>query len=53
MLTKIHKKLHRQWMTGRLNLVAAARRMGYKKGSLSKGVSKVRTVLGDMGITIL
>ena len=53
MLKKIHHKLHRQWMTGRLNLVAAARRMGYRKGSLTKGVTKVRTVLGEMGITIL
>jgi hypothetical protein len=40
-------------MTGRLNLVAAARRMGYKKGRLSKGINKVRTVLNEMGITVL
>lgn len=53
MLKKAQRTLERQWMLGRLNLVAAARRMGYKKGSLSKGVSKVRTVLGDMGITVL
>lgn len=53
MLKKAHRTLTRTWTTGRLNLVAVARRMGYKKGSLSKGVRKVRHVLGDMGIAIL
>jgi|GEM_PF-5472823 len=53
MLTKAHRQLHHRWMTGKLNIVAAARRMGYKKGSLTKGVQKVRTLLGEMGITIL
>jgi hypothetical protein len=53
MITKAHKQLHRRWMMGKLNIVAAARRLGYKKGSLTKGVTKVRSLLGEMGITVL
>ena len=53
MLHKTHKRLERQWMLGKLNIIAAARRMGYKKASLTKGVRKVRTILGQMGITVL
>lgn len=52
MLTKKHKQLQRQWMMGKLNIVAAARRLGYKKGSLSKGVAKVKTLLTEMGIAV-
>lgn len=53
MLTKTHKALHRRWMMGRLNIVEAARRMGYKKASLTKGVAKVRTLLSEMGIAVM
>ena len=53
MLPKTHKRLERQWMLGKLNIIAAARRLGYKKGSLTKGVKRVRTILGDLGITVL
>ncbi len=53
MLTKQQKLLQRRWMTGKLNLIAVARRLGYKKGSMTKGLTKVRSVLGAMGITVL
>lgn len=53
MLTKHHKQLYHRWVTGKLNLVAAARRLGYKKASLTKGVAKVRSLLQEMGITVL
>ncbi len=53
MMNKKHKSLQRKWMLGHLNIIAAARRLGYKKGSLSKGIQKVRSLLGDMGITVL
>ncbi|HWC57772.1 MAG TPA: hypothetical protein VG621_02390 [Candidatus Paceibacterota bacterium] len=53
MLTKHHKKLYQKWVNGKLNLIAAARRLGYKKASLTKGVAKVRSLLEEMGITVL
>jgi hypothetical protein len=52
-LTKQHMRLQRQWEHGKINLIAAARRLGYRKGSLTKGVTKVRNLLLDMGITVL
>lgn len=53
MLTKHQKMLSLQWRKGTLNLIKAARRMGYKKGSLTKGVHHVREILMQMGITVL
>lgn len=53
MFTKKHDLLRRQWQLGKLNLVAAARRLGYRKASLTKGVARVRTLLTEMGITVL
>jgi hypothetical protein len=53
MLTKQQKYLQRQWTNGTINLVAAARRLGYRKASLTKGVSKVKSLLTEMGITVL
>ncbi len=53
MLTKKHFQVHRQWTMGKINLISLARKLGYKKASLSKGVTRVRTLLGEMGITVL
>lgn len=53
MLNKQQRKLYRQWMKGQINMIVAARKMGYKGGSLHKGVEKVRSLLGQMGITVL
>jgi hypothetical protein len=53
MFTKQQKFLQRQWVNGTINLVAAARRLGYRKASLTKGVQKVKSLLTEMGITVL
>lgn len=53
MQTKKHQFLRRQWIEGKINLVAAARRMGYKKASLTKGVNKVKNLLSEMGIAVM
>ncbi len=53
MLTKQQQYLQRQWVKGKINLVAAARRLGYKKASLTKGVEKVKSLLTEMGIAVL
>jgi hypothetical protein len=45
--------LRRQWMLGRINILATARKLGYKGASLTKGVKKVKTLLMEMGITVL
>ncbi len=50
---KTYHTLRRQWMLGKLDLVATAKRLGYKRGSMSKGVTRVRTILSEMGITVL
>lgn len=48
--TKQKRSLYRRWRRGTVNIIAAARRLGYKKGSMSKGVQKVRSLLSEMGI---
>ncbi len=53
MQTKRRDYLYRQWVEGKINLIAAARRMGYKKASLTKGVMKVRNLLNEMGIAVM
>jgi hypothetical protein len=53
MLNKQQKYLQRQWVNGTINLVAAARRLGYRKASLTKGIAKVKSLLTEMGITVL
>jgi hypothetical protein len=45
--------LRRQWMLGKINIVATARKLGYKGASLTKGVKKVRSLLMEMGITMI
>lgn len=50
---KTYHTLRRQWMLGKLDLVATTKRLGYKRGSMSKGVTRVRTILSEMGITVL
>lgn len=52
-MTKRHEQLRRQYLLGRLDIVAAARKLGYRKASLTKGVERVKTLLSQMGITIL
>lgn len=53
MFTKQHKYLQRQWVKGTINLAAAARRLGYRKASLTKGIEKVKTLLTEMGIAVM
>lgn len=53
MLNKQHRRLYRQWMKGSLNLIVAAKKLGYKGGSLHKGIAKVKTLLSEMGIAVL
>ncbi len=53
LLTKRHEQLRRQYLIGRLDIVATARKLGYRKASLTKGIQKVKTLLSEMGITIL
>lgn len=52
-LTKPQRVLYRQWIKGKINLIVAARKLGYKGGAMSKGVQKVRTLLSQMGIAIM
>ena len=54
MLTKTQHQLERRiyWKMAKLNLIATARRLGYKKGSLTKGVARVRVLLSQMGIAV-
>ena len=53
MLTKPYKYLHKKWVTGKINILATARRMGYKGASLTKGIRRVRMLLTEMGITVM
>lgn len=41
------------WVTGKINLVAVARKLGYTGAALFSGVRKVRKLLLQMGITVL
>lgn len=52
MLTKIQKTLRNRYLKGSLNIHAAARRLGYKGGSMSKGMRHIREILRDMHITV-
>jgi hypothetical protein len=53
MLSKKYKSLQNQFVLGKINLLATARRLGYKGASLTKGINKVRGLLMKMGITVL
>ena len=53
MLNKQQRRLYRQWMKGQINLIVAAKKLGYKGGSLHKGVEKVKTLLSQMGIAVM
>lgn len=51
--TKPQRRLYRQWLKGQINLIVAARKLGYKGGSMHKGVNKVKSLLSQMGIAVL
>lgn len=53
MLTKQQKYLNRQYMLGKLNLAKAARRLGYRGGSMDKGMRHIRDILKEMNIQVL
>lgn len=53
MLSKKYQSLQRQFVLGKINILATARRMGYKGASLTKGITKVKGLLMKMGITVL
>jgi hypothetical protein len=53
MLSKKYKSLQNQFVLGKINILATARRLGYRGASLTKGINKVRGLLMKMGITVL
>ena len=52
-LSKKHIQIRRQYLLGRIDIVKAARRLGYKGSSLQKGYQRVKTILKDMKIIVL
>lgn len=53
MLNKQQRRLYRHWVKGQINLIVAARKLGYKGGSLDKGIQKVKNLLMQMGIAVM
>ncbi len=53
MLTKHEKWLRRQWdKEGGLDVKKAARKLGYRGNSITKGMWHIRKVMANMGITV-
>jgi hypothetical protein len=50
MLTKQQKYIQRQYLKGTVDVVQLAKRMGYRKAALTKGITKVRSLLDELGI---
>lgn len=53
LITKHHNYIRRKYVTGRLNIGQAARRLGYKGSSMQKGMAHIRDIMKDMGITFV
>jgi hypothetical protein len=53
MLTKQRAFLRDKFVLGKINILATARRLGYKGKNLTKGIRHVRGLLMQMGITML
>lgn len=47
---KLKRKVYRQWLKGTINVIATAKRIGYKKENLRKGIQRVHEILSELGV---